>query len=68
MNIMYLSIILSVIIAFFCLITKPKQNEQENNTTTFIKVCIISFVCIYFGILYFMSPICPEINAGEPDF
>jgi hypothetical protein len=71
MNTFTISCIVSAAIAFFAVLTKPKVQEgtdPENHISTFIRTAIISFVCIYFGMTYLVTPACPEINMGEPDF
>jgi len=62
-------VIISVGIAFFVVVTRPSQDAyQESNVALFVKVFIISFVCVYFGMMFLTSPSAPEINMTEPDF
>lgn len=60
--------IVSALIALFVVMTRPKtETLTESNTSLFIKVFVISFVCVYFGLMFF-STTRPDINTGEPDF
>lgn len=62
-------IIVSAAVSFFVVLTRPKQETYyESNTALFIKVFVISFVCVYFGMMFLTSPAAPEINMAEPDF
>lgn len=62
-------VIISVGIAFFVVVTRPSQESyQESNVALFMKVFIIAFVCVYFGMMFLASPSAPEINMAEPDF
>lgn len=71
MNTFTISCIISAAIAFFTVITKPKVQDGKDPETaisTFIRVAVVCFVCIYFGMTYLVTPACPEINMGDPDF
>lgn len=68
MNKFVLTIAISAAIAVFATITKPKPNSQESNMNYFIKIMVISFVCIFGGNAFFNSATTPEIDMGEPDF
>lgn len=67
-NTLFVSLVISVAISFFAWATKSRKTVEESGISYFIKIAIISFVCVYFGMLYFISPSCPEILQGEPDF
>ena len=68
MNTFLVALIISIAISFFAWVTKSRKPIEESNTSYIIKIAIISFVCVYFGMLYFITPACPEIIQGEPDF
>lgn len=73
MSMLLPSVVVSVIIAILAAITQPKQQaygvpESESKVVTVVRVFIISFVCIYFGMSYFLTPVCPDILQNEPDF
>lgn len=70
MSTLYVALILAAIIALLSLVTKPKSigHEQESKTSHVLKMALISFVVIYFGLGYLGTTACPEITVGEPDF
>lgn len=68
MNSFIVAAIISVAISLLAWITKSKKPDEEGNVSYIIKISIISFVCVYFGMLYFITPACPDIIHGEPDF
>lgn len=68
MNTFTIAAILAVIIAFFAAITRVKDPKQESALVYAIKITVIGFVIIYFGLGYLQSGSCPEIDVGEPDF
>lgn len=68
MNTLYISLIIAGVISLLTLGTRSKKDHEESNMVKFIKVMVISFVCVYFGLWYFVSPKCPEIITTEPDF
>ena len=68
MNMFMISIIISASVALLCVMTRPKKPEAETNGNFAIKIALIAFVCSYFTLAYFVSPSCPEIDVGEPDF
>ena len=62
-------LVISACIAFFVVVTRPSQAVyRESNVALFIKVFIIAFVCVYFGMMVLASPAAPEINMTDPDF
>ena len=71
------SALISFAIAMFAMITRSNPppdaygnipQSSETNTAYFLKLFVISFVCVYFGTMFLtVSPV-PEINTGEPDF
>ena len=68
MNSFIVAAIISVAISLLAWVTKSKKPNEEASASYIIKIAIISFVCVYFGMLYFITPACPEIIHGEPDF
>ena len=74
MNSLTASIVIACAVALLVTLTRPKEPQQynyapsETNMTTFLRVLIITFVCSYFGMTYFLAPACPDIIQGEPDF
>lgn len=68
MNSFIVALIISAAISFFAWATKSKKAVEESGLSYAIKIAIISFVCVYFGMIYFISPVCPDIIQGEPDF
>lgn len=68
MNKFVLTIAISAAIAVFATIARSKPEQQETNMNYFLKVMVISFVCIFAGNAFFTSQSTPEIDLGEPDF
>ena len=71
MNTLFATLIISAIISFLCVVTRPQNNIYPNEESKFTygaRVFIISFVCCYFGMMYLIGPVCPEILQNEPDF
>ena len=68
MNSFIVALIISVAISFFAWATKSRKEVEESGFSYAIKIAVISFVCVYFGMMYFISPACPDIIQGEPDF
>lgn len=71
MNTFLSSLVISSIISFLCIITRPQSTmypQEESKFAYGARVFIISFVCCYFGMLYLVAPACPEILQNEPDF
>ena len=68
MNHFTLSLLTAVLIAFFLVITKPKDPQSESNTVSFIKYSVIAFVCCYGVHVFLTQTTSPVIDMGEPDF
>lgn len=68
MSVLLIALILSITIAFFATVTRSKDPNQETQITFALKITVIGFVIIYFGLGYLQQPNCPEIELGEPDF
>jgi hypothetical protein len=71
MNTFLASLIISSVISILCVITKPKNAMYPSEESSFAhgaRAFIISFVCCYFGMMYLIAPVCPEILQNEPDF
>ncbi len=68
MNSFVIAAIISLAISLLAWITRSKKPTEEASVSYIIKIAIISFVCVYFGMLYFITPVCPDIMMGEPDF
>lgn len=69
MNTFMVALIISIAISLLSTLTKQKSETNESSSVAYaIKIAVISFVCTYFGMMYFITPVCPEIIQGEPDF
>jgi hypothetical protein len=71
MELWLLAIVLSIVITILLLLAEQSHPERNDKTTFGVKVFIISFITIYFGML-FLGPECVdvthEISTGEPPF
>ncbi len=64
-----IALIISLAISILSTLTRQKNETVESSSISYaIKIAVISFVCTYFGMMYFITPICPDIIHGEPDF
>lgn len=68
MNLFLTTIIISVIIALLASATRSRQAAEEPLVAYALKITVISFVAIYFGMMFLNTPSCPDFHLGDPDF
>lgn len=68
-NTYVIAAIITAAVTGLAIVTRPKRAAEAESLTSFsIKISVITFVCTYFGMVFLVSPSCPEIIQGEPDF
>lgn len=69
MNTYVIAAIITAAATGLAIVTRPKKAAEVESVTSFaIKIAVITFVCTYFGMVFLVSPSCPDIIQGEPDF
>lgn len=71
MNNILISVILASVLSFFIIISQSNEDTNKDKTNEYIKIFIISGICIYVGLLYFgssSSDIKYIIKGGTPPF
>jgi uncharacterized membrane protein len=69
MNNVVFSLIVASIIGFFVLIFNNKENENKDKTGQYFQISIISFICIYLGLIYlYGNDTIYDIHKGDAPF
>lgn len=68
MNLILTTLIVSAVIAILAVVTRTKKGSEEPAIGYGIKIAVISFVVVYFGMTFLNTSNCPDFHMGDPDF